>query len=396
MTPRRPQRRRPMRDHGRPARQPPRPARGAPGPGSRAPPPCCAGSTPSSSTTPAGTPASPPAPPAASTPRRRPPDQRFHPAPATGARDLLPDEEESEPVPASGTNPACHPGQLSPGRPDLLTSSVERCRGRPARELRRPAEPACTTWSEKTRVTGTRNRPAERSPSRRGTSACPQPGRRRPRTHASQAAPAPAVAKTHSSEATSRNHQKTLPNHLTDSLLRWCYTFNAVGIELGYRYERGAVVPGDESYAPSPDPDLVYVPQTAVGCALPRAVVTDPAGRQQSTIDLVTGGAFHLLTGPGGEAWSAVCDEIAHRTGLDIRVTEIGPGCPFGDPYGEWQRIRGISDSGAVLVRPDGHVAWRADTAGEEQFQALRTAVAALLGHDAAQTTHADRLETVA
>ena len=71
-----------------------------------------------------------------------------------------------------------------------------------------------------------------------------------------------------------------------------CYTFNAVGIELGYRYEGGAVVPGDGSYAPSPDPDLVYVPQTAVGCALPHAVITDPAGGQQSTIDLVAGGAF--------------------------------------------------------------------------------------------------------
>jgi 2,4-dichlorophenol 6-monooxygenase len=143
------------------------------------------------------------------------------------------------------------------------------------------------------------------------------------------------------------------------------------------------------------DPDPV-VGQTAVGCALPHAVVTDPTGRQQSTIDLVAGGAFHLLTGPGGEAWSAVCDEIAHGTGLDIRVTAIGPGCPFGDPYGEWQRIRGISDSGAVLVRPDGHVAWRADAAGEKQLQALRSAVAGLLGHDAARTSHEDRLETIA
>ncbi len=49
----------------------PRPARGAPRPGSRAPPPCCAGSTPWSSTAPAGIPRSPPAPPAASTPRHQ-------------------------------------------------------------------------------------------------------------------------------------------------------------------------------------------------------------------------------------------------------------------------------------------------------------------------------------
>ena len=78
--------------------------------------------------------------------RRRQPDQRFHPAPAKRVPEtFLPDEGESEPVPASGTNPVRHPGQLSPGRPELLTSSVERCRSRPARTHRGRAEPACTT-----------------------------------------------------------------------------------------------------------------------------------------------------------------------------------------------------------------------------------------------------------
>ena len=56
----------------------------------------------------------------------------------------------------------------------------------------------------------------------------------------------------------------------------------------------------------------------------------------------------------------------------------------FGDPYGEWQRIRGTGDSGAVLVRPDGHIAWRACQAGEKELQALAEAAARLLGRDAA------------
>ena len=29
------------------------------------------------------------------------------------------------------------------------------------------------------------------------------------------------------------------------------------------------------------------------------------------------------------------------------------------DASGDWRRSYGIDDSGAVLVRPDGHVAWR-------------------------------------
>ena len=116
--------------------------------------------------------------------------------------------------------------------------------------------------------------------------------------------------------------------------------------------------------------------------AAAHAQVTDPTGRLQSTIDVAAGGAFHLLTGPGGDAWRAACDEITERTGLDIKVTSIGPGCSFGDPYGEWRRIRGVGDSGAVLVRPDGHVAWRTPGVDEKQSQALHDAVTLLLGRD--------------
>ena len=98
---------------------------------SRAPPPCCAGSTPWSCTAPAGTPRSLPAPLPAS---RRQPDQRVYlPVPLRVPVTFLPDEGESEPAFTLRTSLGPNPGQLSPGRPELLTSSVERCRGRPGR-----------------------------------------------------------------------------------------------------------------------------------------------------------------------------------------------------------------------------------------------------------------------
>ena len=177
MTPPRPPRRSPTRDRGRSARRPPRPARGAPRPASRAPPPCCAGSTPWSSTTPAGTPRSPPAPPPA-----RPAasggslTSASIPHPPRVPETFLPDEGESEPAKASGTNPAGHPGQLSPGRPELLTSSVERCRGRPARTTR--AGRARLHYVEREDPGDGHPQPRRGRPSsRRGTSPCPQPGR---------------------------------------------------------------------------------------------------------------------------------------------------------------------------------------------------------------------------
>ncbi len=60
---------------------------------------------------------------------------------------------------------------FSPARLNAVGAGPAARRGR--------AEPACTTWSEKTQVAGTRNRASGSSPSRRGTLACPQPDPRR-------------------------------------------------------------------------------------------------------------------------------------------------------------------------------------------------------------------------
>src|SRR5262249_22654051 len=89
---------------------------------------------------------------------------------------------------------------------------------RPGRASGGPrAETACTTWSEKTRVTGTRNRTREDRPSRRGTSACPQPGPSPPVPGRG----APDVARTpvHKPFAIA---PETLRRRLTNLYLRWC------------------------------------------------------------------------------------------------------------------------------------------------------------------------------
>ena len=157
-------------------RRRPRHAPGAPRPASRAPPPCCAGSTAWSSTRPAGIPAAPPVPPAGTMPRksrRRLPDQRFSPPSGTGALDF--------PPPMRGR--ASPHFRRGPAPPDTLGSSPLVARSfSPARlnavgagvpAFCGHAEPACTTWCEKTRVTGAQDRAARRPSCRRGTPPCP-------------------------------------------------------------------------------------------------------------------------------------------------------------------------------------------------------------------------------
>jgi 2,4-dichlorophenol 6-monooxygenase len=44
---------------------------------------------------------------------------------------------------------------------------------------------------------------------------------------------------------------------------------------------------------------------------------------------------------------------------VTVRVHVIGGREGVTDPYGEWALLREVETTGAVLVRPDRHVAWR-------------------------------------
>ena len=184
-------------------RRRPRPAPGAPGPASRAPPPCCAGSTAWSCTAPAGTPPSPPAAPTPRRTRRRPPDQRFHAATTcTGAQTFLPVRGRTSPPVRRGPAPSRTLGSSSPVARGFSPARLNAVGAGPPAS-RGQAEPACTTWSEKTRVTERPDRAPGRHTPARGTSACPQPAR----------SPVPLPPATYTGTSRSKNHQIRNPHH---------------------------------------------------------------------------------------------------------------------------------------------------------------------------------------
>ena len=62
-----------------------------------------------------------------------------------------------------------------------------------------------------------------------------------------------------------------------------------------------------------------------------------------------------LLTGIAGVAWKDAADKLELPF---LKTVVIGePGAL--DPYGYWQQVRDIPEAGALLVRPDGYIAWR-------------------------------------
>jgi putative polyketide hydroxylase len=142
-------------------------------------------------------------------------------------------------------------------------------------------------------------------------------------------------------------------------------------IAFGYRYDSAAVVD-----AP-PDPRPALPPAELTGQPGTRAthVWLERGGERLSTIDLF-GGGFVLLTGPDGAPWVTAAKSLP---GITVDAHRIGGDGDLGDPDGQWAAAYGVTAGGAVLVRPDGFVAWRTKGAADNPANVLATALTAVL-----------------
>jgi 2-polyprenyl-6-methoxyphenol hydroxylase-like FAD-dependent oxidoreductase len=122
-----------------------------------------------------------------------------------------------------------------------------------------------------------------------------------------------------------------------------------LGAHLGYRYENSPICWPDGSAAPPDDP-RVYVPTARPGHRAPHAFLAD--GR--STLDLF-GRGFALIGFGADAAQAASLLEAAKKRNLPLTFTAIA------EPH-----IAALYQRKFVLVRPDGHVAWRGDHMPED------------------------------
>ena len=137
------------------------------------------------------------------------------------------------------------------------------------------------------------------------------------------------------------------------------YEFDAHGVEMNQRYASDAVAMGEgDSHAFAEDPELIYQPTSCPGARLPHVWLVKDR-ENYSSLDLVGHGGFTLLTGIGGDRWRDAAKAVTAELGVPVTVISIGPDCDYEDPFGDWARICGVEDDGAVLVRPDQFVAWR-------------------------------------
>lgn len=90
---------------------------------------------------------------------------------------------------------------------------------------------------------------------------------------------------------------------------------------------------------------------------------------RRSVIDL-GGAGLTVLTDPLGTIWEAAATEVAARAGTPL-VVEVSASADVRDAFD-------LAGSEAILIRPDGHIAWRSGAAPEDAPAALRTLAAAV------------------
>ena len=120
--------------------------------------------------------------------------------------------------------------------------------------------------------------------------------------------------------------------------------WHSFGVAMGYRYDASPVVVPDGT-PPTPDDPSLYVPTARPGHRAPHAWLAD--GR--STIDLFGDGFTLLRLAGGGDA--GPLEAAAADRGVPLRVIAVD------DPA-----VARLYERRLVLVRPDGMVAWRADS----------------------------------
>jgi hypothetical protein len=122
--------------------------------------------------------------------------------------------------------------------------------------------------------------------------------------------------------------------------------WESLGLQIGHRYEGSPICIADGT-PPTADDYSEYIPTARPGSRAPHAWLAD--GR--STLDLF-GRAFVLIAF-GENAETASLEQAFAQRKVPLRVERIADA-----------RIAALYERRLVLVRPDGHVAWRGDAIG--------------------------------
>ncbi|KAL2672503.1 hypothetical protein Neosp_013215 [[Neocosmospora] mangrovei] len=150
-----------------------------------------------------------------------------------------------------------------------------------------------------------------------------------------------------------------------------------VAIELGYRYPKGAFVPEEGHQVPKELYDDPYQPTAVPGSRFPHVFLRDTnnPGKKISTIDLVKRN-FLLITIDPDSPWI----QAATNSTIDLDVHTLNAtSTPYRDLEGAVEEKCRLKVGEAILVRPDGFIAWRGARSSQGHGEQLKAAIGAIL-----------------
>nr|WTB29054.1 FAD-dependent monooxygenase [Streptomyces sp. NBC_00830] len=186
------------------------------------------------------------------------------------------------------------------------------------------------------------------------------------------------VARATSERASARSAEHSHPGYAPAPGVGGGKQGGLLPVALGYRYLRGAVV--------GVDPEQPVVPRGMQltgdpGSRAPHLWVRQ-SGERKSTLDLYER-SFVLLRDGADVAWRRAAARVADRLSLRLDTFGIGSGSDLEPENGaDWAEAHGTTAEGAVLVRPDGFVAWRSAGSVPDPEATLYEVLAALLSRD--------------
>ncbi|KZF12432.1 hypothetical protein A2J03_17955 [Rhodococcus sp. EPR-157] len=155
-----------------------------------------------------------------------------------------------------------------------------------------------------------------------------------------------------------------LRQQIADAIPLQVEHFVSIGLQFGYLYTSPLIA---QEQSAKPAEDVVdYLPTTYPGARLPHAVLSVD-GTLVDAHDTLDPNKLTLVTSAGDE-WAPVVSELS---AAGPGVVPVSAEAPTGADRDRLIGLYEVGDVGAVLVRPDGHVAWRTTRSASEARESL-------------------------
>jgi 2,4-dichlorophenol 6-monooxygenase len=136
--------------------------------------------------------------------------------------------------------------------------------------------------------------------------------------------------------------------------------FDRIGLDIGYVYPEGALVPEENERPPAEHQVTEYEPTTRPGARFPHVALGEGANTG-STHDLIGYDRYTLLIGAAGSDWNDALQRLKGSIETPVISVSLGEVSTEAGLEGiaRLQAACEIEPEGALLIRPDGHVGWR-------------------------------------